>query len=647
MPGPAMHHLIADELRKKINSSQGLGGSADYSRLQSLLSDPKNLPYYFLGCQGPDFLFFNMKDWPLGPLGDAAALYYKVYDAIEGFEKKMKDLVPQPIIDLLDAAGYAADQVVSNSSTLSELESLFSDMQAVLDALAASLTEMIKDFLTDMNLFEILKHPYTDGQDKGKWWWFDTLHYRKTGRYVAQLLKDAPEDSPLYLYALGYLTHVTGDTVGHPYVNINCGGPYRNQSQRHKTSENYHDVYNLSQVMGVDWNRSRWHTFYNFNFDGTTSAPGASEEVPDPSSHMPDKLAEFLSETMQKIYAQGDSDDDEYGYKISPEDINNAYRAYYSWLKKATETGTLPLPIPYSFTAELEEVWEQAMDNLGDIGDFIEDAVDTAGSFSFLAIFIVLAALILAAVAAAAALIDAILGALTTLSVAGIRYAASLVYEQLYNAYQNFRLGVALNGLAYPMQEHLNEPRFRQFQSTNLPDMIGQVAANFASQLPKKEMPLVSNGLSSAIINALFNREKHLIYPPAATVPNTPYGATPGENDPAQGGPRSYFSAAASFYIYGDIPLDPAFIDMLAELEGEEEKHRAYVKEHKGPQLGNALRLSEEIYDRWKTGKKIPDFNLDADRGYAYTCWVQKGDTREELRALEDSPAVKLHFIQP
>ena len=27
--------------------------------LQALLNDPRNLPYLHLGCQGPDFMFFN------------------------------------------------------------------------------------------------------------------------------------------------------------------------------------------------------------------------------------------------------------------------------------------------------------------------------------------------------------------------------------------------------------------------------------------------------------------------------------------------------------------------------------------------------------------------------------------------------------
>ena len=79
--------------------------------------------------------------------------------------------------------------------------------------------------------------------------------------------------------------------------------------------------------------------------------------------------------------------------------------------------------------------------------------------------------------------------------------------------------------------------------------------------------------------------------------------------------------------------------------------------------LGNALMLTENIFSRWRMGKKIPDFNLDGDRGYAYMCWsqenktepptIEESDSPKELRA-KDDPAnltepdevVQLRFIQ-
>ncbi len=639
MPGPALHHMIAEELRGRINRGRGLGASPDYSQLQSLLADPKNHPYLLLGCQGPDFLFFNTKDWP-GGLGDAVETYFKVYDAIEDFKKSLLALVPQPILDALDALGAAADEVVSHSSTLTELEQLFSDMGAVTDALAANLTEMIKEFISDFNLFDALGHPYRDGQPKGEWWWFDALHYRKTGRYAKALLNGTQPDSPLHLYALGYLTHFTADTVGHPYVNINCGGPYRNQSQRHKTGENFQDVFNMQAHTADDWNRSKIHAHYNFNFTGPVSLPGAEDEVPDPNTHLPKDLAKLIADTINGLYEGGDTDDNEYGRHISADDVNNAYRLWYKWLRSATDTGTLPEPFPYSLSDELQEVWDQALDNLDDIGDFVRDAINNAGSFSFLSIFLALAALIVAAVAVAAALIDAVLGALTTLTTAGIRAAAALIYEQLYNAFQNFRLGVSLNGLAFPMQEHMAEPRFRQFMNTAFPDSTGVTAAMLKNEMPRLKFRLPASSFGDEI----FHREAHLAYP-----------ASSGEPNHAVGAPDSYFDKTSLFYAFGDIPLNRKFIDDLADLDSShgDEAVMDLIKKHiavkASPTLGNAMMLTEEIFDRWKNGGKIPDFNLDSDRGYAYTCWTQQSggvdDSREEPGVLFQAP-VDLSFIK-
>lgn len=617
MPGPSMHHLMANALKQKIQAGNGLGNNADYAKLQALLSDSRNFPYYFLGCQGPDFLFFNTKDWSSVPIGEAVKAYIKVYDFLDDFKEQLKSLVPQPVIDAIEALGAAADAVVENSSTLSELEQLFTDMKAVVDALLATLMEMVKDFITDFNVYDLLGHPYRDGQPKGEWWWFDAMHYRKTGRFATALLEKTPPDSPLHLYAIGYLTHVSGDTVGHPYVNINDGGAYRTQSQRHKTGENYQDVFNLNMHNGTDWNRSQLHAYYNFNFSGTISPIGDPNPQPDPHTKLPKDLANLISSTLNDIYSSGDVNDNEYGRKISPDDVDAAYRLWYRWLKSATETGTLPEPVAYSLTAELEEVWETAMDNLGGIGDFLEDAADFAGDFNILAIFIMLAALIVAAVAAAAALIDAVLGALTTLTTSGIRYAASLIYEHLYNAFQNFRLGVSLNGLAFPTLEHLNEPRFWQFQSTAINDPFGFNALDLKNTLPKLKVLLDGGGP----LDKLFHREKHLAYPPAdlsASEPNQAIGA-----------PDTYFATSALHYAFGPIPLDPDFIEFLRHLKGDELKLNSYImaatrKKKRMPQLGNSLTLAEALYDDVLKKSGIPDFNLDAYRGYAYTCWTQK-----------------------
>ena len=303
---------------------------------------------------------------------------------------------------------------------------------------------------------------------KNEWWWFDAMHYRKTGKLARKLLEKTTPGSPLHLYAIGYLTHVSADTVGHPYVNAISGGPYRSHAQRHKASENYQDMFNFLDVRGADWNRSAIHALYNFNFTGPIDT---ENDVPDPFTHLPNALADAHHRRAERDLRRGSERRrrPDYAKPITARDINDTYRLWYRWFKSATDTGTLPPPVPYSLTAELREVWDQVVDNLDSIGDFLEDAANAAGDLGIWGIFLLLGALILAALAAAAALIDAVLGALTTLGSATIRYAACLIYEQLYNAFETFRLAVAMNGLAFPMLEHLADPRISHFANPALP----------------------------------------------------------------------------------------------------------------------------------------------------------------------------------
>lgn len=616
MPGPALHHMIADRLKAQISLNQGLGSKmtpADYTALQNLLADAKNLPYLFFGCQGPDYLFFNTKDMP-GPIGKIAEFYFEVTDFIEEFKQTLLAVVPQPVLDALEAFDEAVDAVITDSALLSELQQTFDDISRLLDGFVATLIEMVKKYVSEFNLFELVSHPYRDGVKPAdeKWWWFDALHYRKTGKFAKALLDATKGDpnSPLGLYAIGYLTHYCADTVGHPYVNLVSGGPYRSHAQRHKTGENYQDVFNFKNVTGTDWNRSALHAFYNFNFTGPIDT---ENNEPDSFTELPDDLAELIAKSINTVYQEDSDPETEYGPTISASDVNNAYRIYYRWLKNSTDTGTLPEPVAYSFSAELREVWEKTVDNLEDAGDFLEDAIDEAGDWGILSIFIILAALIIATAMAAAALADGIAGAITTLGTSTIRAAACLIYEEIYNAYQTFRLAVAMNGLAFPMQEHLIEPRLTQFANPANLDPTGVNAAPFAPLLPLlKFVPTTAE-------EAIFNQERHLVYP-----------FTQNEKGHEMGTLSSYLTEASTHYAFGKIPFQPK--DILDKLAGLTPSNNPIANDDgtllrnllmERGSLGNAMTLIDRCFERFQDGKGLIDFNLDADKGYSYLCWTQ------------------------
>lgn len=422
MPGPGMHHLIAARLRAHILSGRGNGEyltAEQRARLQTLLAAPENLPYFFLGCQGPDPFFFNTKD--LDPtINSLVSAYNDLLDFLDEFKEKLLSVVPQPVLDALAAFGEAVDDVIDSSSLLTELQQIFNDINQVLTGLLATLTEALKAFVSEFRLFDLVSHPYRDGAKSGEWWWFDAMHYRKTGRVVEELLNASRDmSSPHHLYALGYLTHFAADTVGHPYVNLWSGGPYRSQAQRHKTGENFQDVFNMLNSTSIDWNRSRLHAFYNFNFDGTIS-----DSEPDAKPKLPEEFAKFLAEVLNNVYREDGDQEPDYAKGLTPGDIDDTYRLFYRFIRGITDTGTIPPPVSYSLTKELIDVWEKTLDNLGEVGDFLEDASDKSSDFGILSIFLMLAALVISAVMAAAALADAVAGAIATLGTSTIRYLA-------------------------------------------------------------------------------------------------------------------------------------------------------------------------------------------------------------------------------
>ena len=620
MPGPALHHMIVDRLRGAIQTNGGLGESlsaSEYAALQALLAEPANLPYLFVGCHGPDPFFFNTKD--LNPaIGKFVELHNDLVDFLRDFEEKLLAAVPQPVLDALEAFDEAKNEVVQNSALLTELEQTFNDLNNVLTAFLSTLTEALKAFVSEFNLYDLISHPYRDGAAEGEWWWFDAMHYRRTGRFTEAMLETTRDmTSPNHLYALGYLTHVAADTVGHAYVNLWSGGPYRNQAQRHKTGENFQDVFNLLGVTNVDFNYSKLHALYNFNYNGIISNTEPAE-----NPVLPAELATFIADTLNRIYQEDADADPDYAKKITPSDVDDTYRLWYRFMKGFTESGTLPPPVSYSLTAELREVWENTVDNLGDVGAFLEDAVDTASEFGILSIFIILAALAAAAVLAAAAIADAVAGAIATLGTATIRYAACLIYEQLYNAFQTFRLAVALNGLAFPMREHLGDPRFRQFITPADRDPTGINAAAVAGFEPllRFSPSFLSNPLA-----AIFNQERHLIYP----LPD-------GEKRAVRPAPNSYVGALPTHYAFGRIPLDDGLIDQLVALAAGANRSEADLTTLlQNRTLGNAVELSGVLYERWFRGRPLPDFNLDSDRGYGYLCWTQSGDTPHQPSKLD------------
>ena len=124
------------------------------------------------------------------------------------------------------------------------------------------------------------------GKEEQDWYWFDMLHYRKTGDFTKKLIEnaEASNNDELKAYAYAYVTHYVADTVGHPFVNTISGSPFRIAAQRHAVIENYMDQYEWNSRYK---NNIRNEMYGSFDFENYIIS---------------DDLAKLISDTMRQTY---------------------------------------------------------------------------------------------------------------------------------------------------------------------------------------------------------------------------------------------------------------------------------------------------------------------------------------------------------
>ncbi|HBI04239.1 MAG TPA: hypothetical protein DDY49_09455, partial [Paenibacillaceae bacterium] len=81
-------------------------------------------------AQGPDFLFFNVNDWPLGGvIKPLAQIYYEVEEFIQEFIEKLKKMIPEEVWALIATLESLAADAVERSVLLSEISAILTDVQ--------------------------------------------------------------------------------------------------------------------------------------------------------------------------------------------------------------------------------------------------------------------------------------------------------------------------------------------------------------------------------------------------------------------------------------------------------------------------------------------------------------------------------------
>jgi len=279
MPKMGIHGIVLEDAIKKLQlepDTKELG-----------LGIEKNMDWAMLGAIGPD-LFFWAPD-------------YEIMDTVIDVWKTYKEW-SEIYNDCIAPIVWVRDQVTDIG------ENIYDAMEDVLPTSSIALiTESLKQLRTTVEMFESsitsgigamtgyafaeefftgFKPPLQDNKPESSWLWFDMLHYRNTGDFAHNLLKNAGNGTDrVKSYAFGYLSHIATDLVGHPYVNQIVGGPFRLHPQRHVTVENWMDT-------------RLYHERYSENINSTLATRLGFPK----HSKLPEDIRELLYKTFKDTY---------------------------------------------------------------------------------------------------------------------------------------------------------------------------------------------------------------------------------------------------------------------------------------------------------------------------------------------------------
>jgi Alpha/beta hydrolase family/Zinc dependent phospholipase C len=500
----------------------------------------------------------------------------------------------------------------------------------------------------------------------------------------AQQLADSDSPTALCLsaYALGYLSHYVADTVGHAYVNRIVESPWRNHWQRHHLVENfmdafvwarYHDEGNKPSTPGdeqnldtmakepgdpqregaAEYHYARINDLCNIGSAGVDPIlDGAISQVCDsiqkglfeigvtklPTLQAPDDpifttWTEFVADTMWQTYPPDQEHPTRMGRYPTPDDIAGAYGAYRLVLSLSTEDDVDP-PTPPNILGDLasivEKMWSEITKDLGSV-----PPPPTVGgtSFSLEALWEATTQYIqwLGEVADAAlqtlgALVSGLIEAGVALAADTIKAALFVLNSLLYSLYHSLRMTLVMSAYSVPFTEDL-AAMWGPLDLTTLWTISDPDDSRYPIEPVVSERDFESNsshpfspyrpyfkpsGLAPVNVEApgiTFNERLRLWRTPSDML------EAPGAK------PDDMFSADGPAPATTIPLLNPDGKTKLTDLQTFDGSQRYF-----GGVLANcitALQFAVPYLSgtSYPADTVLPDYNLDADRGYAWPCW--------------------------
>jgi hypothetical protein len=619
MPKYAIHHIV-------LNDAIGvlLGATAAPARIAGA-ELAANMPIANIGAVGPDLLFWA----PDYEIVDKFYTLYKNYAEL----RKLYNTLVQPIRDIRDAVVEPLEAAVETlaPSSVALIRHLIEEMKETAELFKKTVQTGLfagvitgADLLTDAvgfphlasSLFQMFVPPLQLGQGENCWYWFDMLHYRRTGEFGRRLVENARGGSAAQrAYAYGYLSHIATDLVGHAYVNQVVGGPFRLQVQRHVTVENWMDTWKFQQYYNRD---------INLHLLNTLGLPTA----------LPSDVGDLLFKTLRDTYESVDHPRRLPGDGfLTRTQLDETYEIFYKVLELMRDQAVERPEEPFS---GVTDILEGALDDLLEpppsppslpsgacsLGDILSFGLTSSSRDCYESFFKELASwleyigeLLAWAFETLLDLFDLLISLLLSLPILvllAILYALQLL---LYEIMQMVRTTLALTGFIYPVPADLNDAHGRNLTTPFQGGLIGCQPRLAALGQPTGLYPRLTNLLVS-----------HLVYPP-------PQGELP--LTVANFAPPTADTTPDVF-----INQEPLNLDALAAYATSPSPARTRALYERCLRIGNATHLTAFMVGTAADANATANlrqlahtnWNLDSDRGYGYKTWLG---------------ALPFNFIQP
>jgi len=596
MPKYGTHYYVLAQATRDLAGS----GSANAGAAAEDLNENRGMG--MLGSIGPD-LFFWAPDY------EVVDKLYKLYTNIDRLVTIYNDVM-EPIREVGGAVGEPVEAAVetlapSTVDLIRQLVRRARDTASLFQTTLATglFSGVIQGFnvMTDLadlpSLSELFFNQFRphlqSNRPESEWYWFDMLHYRRTGTFAGALVANASSPTQR-AYAYGYLSHVATDVVGHAYVNQVVGGPYRLHVQRHVTVENFMDAWTFNAHYGRSVN----------------AALLGMLELPEPSQ-LPGDVVQLLDSALRQAYQgvqprrlAGD------GF-LTAGQIRQTYESLHLVLDVMTRMYVTPPDEPFSGVADVlaaafEDLlepppspppapsqtcsWEDILSfgltssSRDCYDEFFEELGEWMEYLGELLVWL------------AETMLDLFDLILATLLAIPITVLLALLYGiqlLLYDLYQSARSVLALHGFVFPEPDDLNSSH-GQFLCTPAQTCAPMFKYPVWKSATASHLACPSRAIEDpATLADFFN-------PSVATTPDS--------------------------FIAG-LPLDRSDLFAYANSPSPVETRRL---EREGRRIGGAVELTAWMIgtatdpDATDADRTVAftDWNLDSDRGYGYKTWA-------------------------